>query len=103
MEAFFENRRAVFIHFSLWFEKLLNFLGGIFFISESFYHFWNITLLYNTSGTPTITVQYVFSDDSNSDCSKEEVVSSEGNEDSGRYSSIQLNQLKLAHFKYIPS
>ena len=63
VEAFFENRSAVFIHFSLWFEKLLNFLGGIFFISESFYQFWNITLLYNTSGTPTITVQYVFSDE----------------------------------------
>ena len=64
---------------------LKNFVGGIFFISKSFYHFWNISLLYNTSGTPTITVQYVFSDDSNSDCSKEEEVSSEGNEDSGRY------------------
>ena len=94
VEAFFENRRPVFTHFSLWLEKLLNFLG--------FYHFWNITLLYNTSGTPTITFQYVFSDDSNSDCSKEEEVSTEGNEDSGRYSSIQLDQLKLAHFQIHP-
>ena len=79
------------------------FLGSSFFIFKSFYDFRNIILLYNTSPTLTIIFQrYFFSDNNISDYSKEEEVSSEGNEDSGRYFSIQLDQLKLMYFQVHP-
>ena len=46
---------------------------------------------------------FFFSDDNISDYSKnQEEVSSEGNEDSGRYFPLQLDQLKLAHFQIHP-
>ena len=94
--------QSLLIFFVIWKTFKFFWRHFFFFISKSVYHFWNITFFYNTSRTPTIIFQYGFSDDSNSDYSKEEEVSSEGNESSGRYSSIQLDQLKQAHFQIHP-